>query len=238
MPLIPRTFPPALSALLLAATILGAAAQGNPAEKKKDSDKPKVRLICVASHSEDQEIVLATKSEEGEWTELAEAKLKSPLITAWLPARPGRMRIAVREAEGLAEIGAFNYPAAAKRAVVVVFPHTEKGKYRAEVFDPAKLGFVKGTTLVINYSRLQGAIALGSQKATVKPGESQVLKARPDANGMFRMLAAYEDEKKKPVVCYDRYIPVNEDSRDILFLLPDPTLGLRVFSLSEFGPFE
>jgi hypothetical protein len=215
-----------------------AAAGQTPGEHDKDKDKPKVRIICVASLSEDQEVVIATRSEEGDWNELAEMKLKSPLISDWQPARAGQLHIALREAEGLREIGAFNYPAGAKRAVVVIFPDGEKARYRSEVFDPVKLSFVKGTTLVINYSRLQGAVALGSLKATLKPGESKVLNAQPDANGMFRMLAAYETAEKETVVCYDRYIPVSKESRDILFLLPDPTLGLRVFSLSEFGPFE
>ena len=240
MPIPSRIFPLALCAIFLAALIPTAPAQQEQQAQgnNKEANKPRVRLICVATHSENQKVVLATKSEEGEWRELAETELKSPHISGWIPARPGRLLLAVREAEGLVEIGSFNYPAASKRAVVVVFPHTDKGKYRTEVFDPAKLGFVKGTTLAINYSGLQGAIVLGSQKATVKPGDSKVVKARPDANGMFRMLVAYANEKKETVVCYDRYIPVNEDSRYILFLLPDPTLGLRVFSLSEFGPFE
>ena len=55
---------------------------------------------------------------------------------------------------------------------------------------------------------------------------------------MYRMLAAYSGENKELIPCYDRYIPINKDARDILFLLPDPTLGLKVFSLSEFGPFD
>ena len=55
---------------------------------------------------------------------------------------------------------------------------------------------------------------------------------------MFRMLAAYETAEKKTVVCYDRYVPFNEHSRDILFLFSDKKLGIRVFSLAEFGPYE
>lgn len=228
---------PFLAAAFLSYHPHGAAGQ-TPGADDKDKNKPKVRIICVASHSEDQQVVLATRNEDGDWNELAEMKLKSPLISDWQPARAGRLHIALREAEGLREIGAFNYPTGAKRAVVVIFPDGENARYRTEVFDPVKLSFVKGTTLVINYSRLQGAVALGSLKATLKPGESKVLRAQPEANGMFRLLAAYETAEKQTVVCYDRYIPASKESRDILFLLPDPTLGLRVFSLSEFGPFE
>jgi hypothetical protein len=55
---------------------------------------------------------------------------------------------------------------------------------------------------------------------------------------MYRMLVAYPDADKKPVPCYDRYIPGNPDSRDLLFLFPDPTLGLKVFSLPMFGELE
>jgi hypothetical protein len=55
---------------------------------------------------------------------------------------------------------------------------------------------------------------------------------------MYRMLVAYEDEKRQPVPCYDRYVQGNPDSRDLLFLLPDPTLGIKVFSLPIFGALD
>ena len=57
-------------------------------------------------------------------------------------------------------------------------------------------------------------------------------------DGMFRKLVAFKDRSGKQVICYDRYLPLNPDSRDLILLLPDATLGLRVVSFAEFGPFE
>jgi hypothetical protein len=51
-------------------------------------------------------------------------------------------------------------------------------------------------------------------------------------------MVAYEDAAKKPVACYDRYIPGNPDSRDMLFLFPDQTPGFKVFSLPMFGELD
>jgi hypothetical protein len=210
-----------------------------PAAQVNEEEKQSlVRLVCVSSLKEDQEVVLATKNEKGEWAEFGEAVLRSPFITDWLPVKAGQIKLAIREAESLKEIASFTYPAATSRAIVVLLPDTENGRYLTHVFDPSKLGFKKGTTLAVNYSKLNGAVALGSAKVILKPGENKVIKPQAEANGMFRMLAAYETPEKETVVCYDRYIPLNEQSRDILLLFPDKTLGLRVFSLSDFGPFE
>jgi hypothetical protein len=233
---------PNITAIVTTAVLLAfsqpARCQEAGVQDKDEKKQTLVRLLCVSSLADNQKVVLATKDEKGEWKELFETELRSPFVSGWLPAKPGRLFLTVREPEGLKEIAAFNYPAGTRRAVVVLLPVPEKGSYLTQVFDPAGLGFVKGTTLVVNYSSLNGAVALGSLKAVLKPAENKVLKAVPEPNGMFRMVAAYETPEKKTVVCYDRYVPVNEHSRDILFLLPDKTLGIRVFSLAEFGPYE
>ncbi len=55
---------------------------------------------------------------------------------------------------------------------------------------------------------------------------------------MYRMLAGYKDAEEEWVVCYDRYVSSNPESREFLFLLPDEILGLRVLSLPEFGDID
>ena len=231
-------FPVIIIAIMVLGFTQAAKCQEAGVQDKEEKKQALVRLVCVSSLAENQKVVLATKDGKGEWKELFETELKSPFISGWLPAKAERLFLTVREPEGLKEIAAFNYPAGTRRAVVVLLPVPEKGRYLTQVFDPAGLGFVKGTTLVINYSNLNGAVGLGSLKSILKPGENKVLKAIPESNGMSRMPAAYETAEKKTVVCYDRYVPFNEHSRDILFLFSDKKLGIRVFSLAEFGPYE
>ncbi len=84
----------------------------------------------------------------------------------------------------------------------------------------------------------KGSALVGSDRKSLPPGERLIAKPAAEANGMFRMLVGYSDQEKKLIPCYDRYIPYNPDSRDILLFFPDATTGMRVYSLSEFGPFE
>ena len=65
-----------------------------------------------------------------------------------------------------------------------------------------------------------------------------IVKPEPEANDMYRMMAAYANDRKEFVPCFDRYVASNPESRDIIFLLPNQTTGLKFFSLSEFGPFD
>jgi hypothetical protein len=100
------------------------------------------------------------------------------------------------------------------------------------------MAFSRGSALLVNYSPLTGAVRFGTRQVAVESGKRLVVTPVPEANGMFRMLVGYYDEAKEPVTCYDRYIPHNAESRDLLLLFPDTAVGLRVYSLAEFGPFE
>ena len=226
-----------ISAILLGSLTL-AVAQADQAPPGKKESKPQLRIICVASLSEDQETILASRDDEGNWREHRTFKLRSSFITDWMPADSGELHLALRNAGELKSICRFTCPAATKRILVVLLPNTLKKTYSADVIDPGKLNFIKGSTLVVNYSALPGAVVLGAARTSIKSGERLILKPKPDANGMYRMMAAYSDSNKELVPCYDRYVSSNEEARDIILLLPDPTLGLKVFSLSEFGPFN
>jgi len=214
---------------------MGQESDANPKEREA---KPQLRIVCVTSLSEDQEVILASRDEKGAWQEYGTVKLRSSLITDWLPAHTGELHLAVRAGGELQSICRFIYPDGSKRALAVLLPAPLKKTYRADVIDTAKLKFVKGSALVLNYSPLNGLVMLGTTKTQVKPGERSIVKPKPEANGMYRMLVAYADEQKQLVPCYDRYVASNDDARDLIFLLPYPTLGLKIFSLSEYGPFE
>ncbi len=79
---------------------------------------------------------------------------------------------------------------------------------------------------------------VGSDQKSLPPGERLIAKPAAEANGMFWMPVGCSDQENKLIPCYDRYIPYNPDSRDFLLFFPDATTGMRVYSLSEFGPFE
>jgi hypothetical protein len=207
---------------------------------KSDVKKPahSLRILCVSSLKESEELILASQDENGAWHEFSTIKLRSSFITDWLPAATGQLHLAVKTGDAFTSKCRFTYPEGASKPVVVLLPDVQKQVYLADVIDPSKLQFAKGSTLLINYSPLPGAVMLGTQRLTVKPGERIVSKPVAEANGMFRMLVAYADKSQKIIPCYDRYLPVNPEARDFLLLFPDPANGLRVYDLAEFGPFE
>ncbi len=231
--------PPFLKfAVLFFGLLLPAAGQESvPAPKERDA-KPLLRFICVSSLAADQQVVFAAKDDEGRLLELGAVELRPSLITPWLPAKAGELHLALREDGTLKSICRFQYPAAARRALVVLIADLKEKAYKADAIDPEKLEFAKGSVLIVNFSSQTGMVLLGSKKVTVNSGQRAVAAPALESNGMYRLMAAYLDPDKKTVPCYDRYIPGSPDSRDLLFLFPDATLGLKVFSLPLFGELE
>ncbi len=208
------------------------------ATKPDEKSAPKFRFICVSILAGEQEVVLASRDDKGGWLEHGTVKLRSSFISDWQPAKAVQMHLALREVDTLRSICQFNYPVGTRRAFVTLIADPQKKVYRADVIDPEKLKFAKGSILVVNFSSQPGMVLLGTKKVSVRPGERAVVAPALEANGMYRLMVAYQDADKKPVPCYDRYIPGNSDSRDMLFLFPDATLGLRVFSLPMFGDMD
>jgi hypothetical protein len=101
-----------------------------------------------------------------------------------------------------------------------------------------KAKFEKGTFLIINFSAKSSTVTLGSTEAKIEAGQNMVAKPTLEDNGMFRMLVSQSGENDKPVAFYDRYVSGNQDSRDLLFLLPDQHSGLKVTSLPLFSNLE
>ena len=209
---------------------------GSKSDGKKS--KPQLRLICATSLAEEQEIVLASSDEKGALVELGTAILKPSLVSDWLPAKVGDLHLALRKEKTLKSIGHFQYPADTARALVVLIANVEKNTYEATVIDPEKTGFIKGSVLIINFSPRNGLVSLSSKENKVEPGQQVLAKPTLDENGMYPVVASYLDADAKTVSCYDRLVSGNPNSRNLLFLLPDDTVGIRVLSLTIFGELE
>jgi hypothetical protein len=222
------------SALFLAFLSPALGQKSGPKSDEKKS-KPQLRLVCVTSLAEEQEIVLASSDEKGALVELGTATLRPSLVSDWLPAKVGDLHLALRGEKTLKSIGHFQYPADTARALVVLIANVEKNAYEATVVDPEKTGFIKGSVLIINFSPRTGLVSLGAKENKVEAGQKVLAKPTLDGNGMHPVVASYLDADANPVLCYDRLVSGNPNSRNMLFLLPDEAAGLRVLSLTIFG---
>ncbi|MFK7851827.1 MAG: hypothetical protein AB8D78_12700 [Akkermansiaceae bacterium] len=212
-------------------------AQVNTSTKDKDSGTL-IRILCVRSLIENDQIILATKTEDGDWREHEELTLRSPFITDWTKVPKGTVHLTRKAGEQLTSVGSFNTAQNLKRAILVLRPDQKENMYRATKIDPKKLDFANGKALVINYSKTPAIVKLGGKQFSVKPGQKIVERMQTEDDRMFRMLVGYRDESQKIIPCYDRYVSGNPKTRKFLLLFPDPSSRIRVFSLSEFGPFE
>ena len=209
---------------------------GSKSDQKKS--KTQLRLICATSLAEEQEVVLASSDEKGALVELGTATLKPSLVSESLPAKVGELHLALREEKTLKSIARFQYPADTTHALVVLNANVEKNAYDVTVIDPDKSGFTKGSVLIINFSPHGGLVSLGSTENKLEAGQQVLAKPTLDGDGMYPVVASYLDANANKVPCYDRLVSGNPNSRNMLFLLPDSTVGLRVLSLSIFGELK
>jgi hypothetical protein len=224
--------------LLFLLLLASAAAQQDTGTPDGKKNQPRLRLICVSALEQEHEVKIASRDDKGEWLELGKTGIRGSFVSDWLPAKSGELHLTIPGADGPQSICKFNCPDGVRRALIVLIADPAGKKYRAVVYDPDKIEFAKGSVLVANFSSRAGMVVFGSRKVTVEPGGRSVVKPVPEKNGMYRMLVAYEDENRKPVACYDRYVQGNPDSRDLLFLIPDTALGIKAFSLPIFGSFD
>jgi hypothetical protein len=226
---------------LLPAAITAAAAflsTIHPAPAKPHDGDPSLKLICVTSLSENQDVVLASRDKDGKWKEHAKPQLRSSLISQWLPAKKGELHIAVSEGGELKSIGHFTFPDSARRSLVVLHADKETNSYLIRAVDPLKEAFAKGTTLVFNFSDKSGLVTMGSDEQKVEAESHRVLKPVQEENGTYRMLVSFLGEAGGSKLAYDRQVPANPDSREMVFLFSDKALGMKVTSLPIFGEFK
>ncbi len=224
-----------LPLLLIAASVfLGV----QPAYAQEVDTKPMLRLICGSGLGEAQQVVLASKKENGQWNRIAGTELRAPIVSDWLPSLHGEIHILLKKNGKPESIGHFTHPAGTRRALVILTADEGAKSYRAQVVDPEKEGFAVANTLIINASGITGTVSLGTETLTVEAGRHLVAKPVPDENGGYRVMVQYPDPQGEKQLCYDRQVIANPKSRSIIVLIPDPSMTLRVISLSEFGPFE
>jgi hypothetical protein len=234
---LPKHPSPKLPALLLG-LLAFAAAHPVHAEEPENNSEPKLMIVCLTSLSEDQEVVLASRDENGKWLEHSSLKLRSSLISGFLPADRGELHLALRGARGLESICEFTYPEGAGRALAALVADPENKSYTAHLADPQKLGFGKGSVLIFNLSPDNALVSLGSSENKVEAGQQRVAKAVAEGNGMYRLMISHTDGEGQDVISYDRQTSAAPNSREMLFLLPDETLGIRVLSLPLFGSID
>lgn len=224
---------------VLAAVFLVPVMAKSPSRKNAKKDPQlQLRLVCATSLEENQQVVLASRDAEGKWQELATVGLRAALITDWLPARAGELHLAKREGGTLKSICKFDYPADSRRVLAALVADAENKTYESHVVDPASKGFVQGSTLIFNFSPHAAVVTLGSKEEKVEAGKESVAKPDLEGSGMYRLMVSYTDDGGKTVPCYDRQVPGNPKSRDMLFLMPDKSLGLRVMSVPVFGALD
>lgn len=201
-------------------------------------NKPMIRIVCVSGLAENQEVIVATRDAKEKWQELGTVELRASMISDWLRAKAGELHLAVREEGALKSICQFTFPADARRSLVLLIADQEKKTYDAHFVDPEKAKFVKGTFLVSNLTTQTASVSFGQDEKKIEPGEHLVVKPTLEGNGMFRMQVSHPGKNGEPEACYDRYTSGDEDSRELIFLLPDKEVGLRVLSLPLFSEVE
>lgn len=201
-------------------------------------DKHHIRIVCVSSLDETQEVILATHKDGKNFDQLAKLELKASTITEWLPVAAGELHLAVNNGTTVKSICRFAHPKDTSKGLVILVADPATKTYNAHFVDPKQAEFVKGTFLVFNFSTKPASVFLGPTEEKIEADQHVVLKTTLESNGMFRMQVARpgKDDRNEP--CYDRYTAGNQDSREMLFLLPDEKSELRVISIPLFTDFE
>lgn len=227
-----------IAALLCVFSALAPCLRAEPVPGDGKESAPKLRLIFLSTLAGNDRLVLASPGKDGEWQEHAELTARPSFITEWFEVRYGEVHLARRTPDGLASVGRLLMPAGARAPVAIVQADPNARMYLTKVIDPAKSGFARGSTLLMNLSGKRAMVMLGKKRVTVEPGATVVGKPAMETNGMYRMLVGYNGADNGLVACYDRYLSGDATSRVFLFLIPDENLGLRVLSLPEFGDAE
>lgn len=204
----------------------------------KADEKNQLRIVCASILTEKQELILAARDDKGEWKELSTFIPTMLQLTDWLPAQTGELHLTIREEGTLKSIGQLTYPEDAKRALAVLHADLKQKTYTSRVIDPEKSHFDKGTILAINFSEKTATISLGAGEEKIEANQHAILKPTLEEKSMYRLLISYPDAEGNAMPYYDRQVSANATSRDLLILLPDAELTLKVLSLPLFGALD
>jgi hypothetical protein len=232
-------FHAALVSVFLSPQAILAQSETASADTENKNKGASIKLICVRTLTgNEEEAILASKTEKGNWIEHGNFTLRSPFITSWLTVRGGMTHLIRKEGNEMKSIGSFAIPPQSERSIVILVPDTEKNLYRAQVIDPGKLGFKMGKALILNYGEVTAMVKIGNQALTVSPGKQTVTDIHANQDGMYGLVVGYQDANKKIVPCYDKFLSSNPRTRKFILLFPGRNSGLRAMTFSEFGPFE
>lgn len=225
-----------LATILLSAT--GIAQTDGSLEKKKE-EGPMIRVLCIQTLTENEEqAVLATKTEDDKWIEHGSITLRTPFISEWLRVSPGMTHLARKEGGEIKSFGSFFIPPNGKRLVVILVPDKKNNIYRTQTVDPGSLGFSRGKALVLNYGQVPALVKLGRKQISVPVGKQIVMDVDGNEDGMYRLLVGHQDKDGKIIPCYDKFVSSKANTRKFILLFPKSGSGLRAMTISEFGPFD
>lgn len=231
-----RRFPRLAGLMSFAFGVLVCLPLVHPAEAA--AGKVKVRIVLPIVPEGQAECALATKDGEGAWQENAALDVRPSFVSEWIELPREEIGFCIREGEKLVAVASFAMPEDVERALVVLSPGQEKGRFTAHVVDTRKTKFGQGEFLLVNTSETICRVTIGQGETGSKPGETHVTRPEADENRMNRLKVSYEDKDGNEVVCHDRFAAMAEGARNYLFIVPDPNLVVRVETMSEFGPFD
>ena len=200
-----------------------------------NAEAKKLRVICVSSLVEKQKVVLASRDSEGKWQELQNLELRNSLVSEPLPAQVGELHIAVHKDKTLESICHFTYPEACDSGLVFLVANSETKTYDAHFVDPKEAKLKNGSLFIFNFSAQNATVLLDAVEHKVDAGQRLLVQPQVKDNGMHSVQVSYKKENGENQLCYDRFVSKNPDARNMVFLLADPSTGIRVTSLYLLG---
>jgi hypothetical protein len=145
------------------------------------------------------------------------AEKPTPLITIRIPDVGKRFALAL-------------FPAAADKASDV---------YQHLLIRTDGLKFGASDLYLFNFTRVPVAGLLGSQRFTLQPGKSEVVRPVPPANERMYQARFFHENEGEARIFSDTRWPLAATARVFVFFLPDAQLQtISYVSFREYGPFE
>lgn len=200
-------------------------------------EEVEIRVVLPVAPKGQAECVLATKDDIGGWRSQEELDVRPSFVSDWIKLPREEIGFCIREEKKLVTVSSFTVPKNMNRALVVLSPSQEEGRFAAHVIDAKKAKFGKGELLLVNASKVTCDVKMGQKETKTPPGKTQVVEPAADSNGMFQLRVSHDNDGNE-VVCHDRFVPADENARGYVLMIHDPQMVVRVVTISEFGPFD
>ena len=133
-------------------------------------------------------------------------------------------------------------PDAGKRFVLALFPAAgEKADavYQQLMIRTDGIKFGASDLYLFNFTRIPVAGMLGTQRFTLPPGKSEVVRPVPPENDRMYQARFYYDHEGEARLFSDTRWPLAATARVFVFFIPDPQRQtISYVSFREYGPFE